>query len=67
MSFLKREKTLAEIEEETEKEQAVNRKLDVELSIAQKKAAIQRLKEAGLTPKSFGGNWKRIFNWIKTH
>lgn len=67
MQLFKKEKTISEIEEETEKEQAVNRKLDLELSIAQKQAAIKRLKEHGLTPKDFGGNFKRIWNWLKTH
>lgn len=68
MSILsKKEKTISEIEEETEKAQAENKKLDVELSIAQKQAAMQRLKEKGLSPKDFGNRWSRIINWLRTH
>ena len=56
--FISRQPTLEEAQEK-------NAKLDVELSIAEKQAAIAKLKEAGLTPKSFGGNWRAILNWLR--
>jgi hypothetical protein len=39
----------------------------VELSIAQKRAAIAKLKANGLTPKSFGNSWANIRAWLKSH
>ncbi len=55
-------KSLSELEEEDET-------ATVELSIAQKRTAIARLKENGLTPKHFGNppDWRRIWNWLKAH
>lgn len=53
----KKEKTLAELEEEDER-------LNTELSVSQKKYAIARLKEKGLKPSHFGGDWKRIMNFL---
>jgi hypothetical protein len=55
-----RKRTLEEV-------QAENERLDVELSVEQKRAAIKKLKENGLTPKSFGGSWQSIIKWLKTH
>ena len=55
-----KKKTVDELQ--TENEQA-----DLELSLTQKRAAIEKLKQAGLTPKSFGGRWKEIRNWLRTH
>ena len=52
--FGKSEKTLAEIEEETEKTQAENELAGTQLSLAQKRVAIAELKKRGLTPKHFG-------------
>lgn len=60
MGFLKSEKSLTDLEEE-------NEKLEVELSVAQKRSAIAQLKERGLTPKHFGFNWKHILSWLKEH
>ncbi len=42
-------------------------RLSTELSIEQKRAAIKRLKAAGLTAKSFGFDWNAILRWIKSH
>lgn len=60
--FFKKEKTLSELEEEDEK-------LEVELSVTQKRQAIAELKKRGLKPKHFGNppDFKRIWNWLKTH
>jgi len=51
-------RTLEEAQEE-------NERLDVELSVAQKRAAIAKLKENGLSGKSFGWNWRAIWAWFK--
>lgn len=59
-SLWSKEKTLEELQEEDEKS-------GVELSIEQKKAALKKLKENNLSGKSFGWNWKSIWNWFKTH
>ena len=58
--FLNRQRTLEEL-------QADNERAEVELSVAQKRAAIAKLKENGLTGKSFGWDWKRIWVWFKNH
>ncbi len=60
MPLFKRKRTLEEAQEEDER-------LNVDLSIEQKRAAIKRLKEAGLTGKSFGWNWSAIKEWLRTH
>ncbi len=60
MQWLKKEKSLEELEEE-------NERVSQELSLAQKQAAIKRLKQAGLTPKSFGNRWSAILAWLKSH
>ena len=44
-----------------------NEQLEVQLSIEQKKAAIRKLKQNGLTTRSFGDNWAAIRNWLRTH
>lgn len=56
-SPFQREPTLEEAQEK-------DARLDVELSIAQKQAALKKLKEAGLSPKSFG-SWRAIIKWLK--
>ena len=60
MPFWKPSRTLEESQED-------NERLEVELSIEQKRAAIKKLKESGLTPKSFGGSWRSILAWLRTH
>lgn len=70
--FKGKQKSLSEIEEETEKLEGEDRKAGVELSIAQKKVAISELKKRGLTAKHFGdtalgSTWNRIWSWLKTH
>lgn len=64
--FGKKEVTLAEIEEETEKKQAENELAGTEVSLAQKRVAIAELKKKGLSPKHFGGDWGRIWAWLKS-
>jgi hypothetical protein len=62
--FLKREKSIEEIEESTEKNEVENRNLDSEISILQKRIAIKKLKEQGLSPSAFSWDWKRILNYL---
>ena len=57
--FLQRKKTLDESQEE-------NERLDMELSITQKRVAIAKLKEAGLKKEDFG-SWRAIWRWVKEH
>jgi hypothetical protein len=49
-----------------EEAQQENEQLEVEYSIEQKKAAIRKLKQAGVDPKSLG-TWSRVFQWLKSH
>jgi monomeric isocitrate dehydrogenase len=63
--FLQRKKSMEELEEE-------NEYMDVQLSIAQKKAAIRQLQAKGgqisdFKEKGKGINFKKIIEWIKTH
>lgn len=67
MPFWKSKPSLVELEEETEHLEAENKKTSVELSVAQKREAIARLKERGLAPKHFGFDFKRIVSWLKEH
>ena len=69
MTFLfnKRQKSLSEIEESSDKLNAEDEQLGTQLSIAQKRAAIAKLKERGLTPKHFNFDYKKIIQWIRTH
>lgn len=65
-------KSLAEIEEDSERLEGENRNVGIRLSIAQKKIAIAELKKRGLTPKHFGdtalgSTWSKIWSWLKTH
>jgi len=54
-----RKKTLSEIQEETEYK-------DAEISLAQKKAILKKLKENNLSLSSFG-TWRNAWEWFKTH
>ena len=63
----KQPKSLSEVEQDTEKLSAENENLGTQLSIAQKKVAIAKLKQAGLTPKHFNFDWSKILQWLKTH
>lgn len=65
-------KSAQEIDEETERLEAEDRKAGVELSLAEKRAAAKMLSERGLSPSHFGntgeeGTWQRILKWLKTH
>ena len=49
-----------------EEAQEENEKLDIELSIQQKRVAIAKLKEAGLSKENFS-SWRSLWHWYKTH
>lgn len=54
-------KTVTELQEE-------NEEAELELSIAQKRAAQAKLTAAGLDRnKDFGGSWRSVIQWLKTH
>lgn len=70
--LFQKSRSLSEVEEETEREQAEDGLLGTKLSIAQKRVAIAELKKRGLTPKHFGdtalgSTWNRVWSWLKTH
>lgn len=67
MGLLKPEKSLAELEEESELLEAKNRKAGLEYSLVEKKAMATKLKkEYGLSPSHFA-NWEAVWRWLKTH
>ncbi len=66
LGFGEKQKTIDELEEETENLEAQNRRADGEMTLLQKKVAIARLKEQGLSPKHFP-DWASIKQWLKTH
>ena len=65
--MFRREKSMSELEDETERLEVENKKVGAELSLAEKKKAIADLKERGLTPKHFAFDWQKIKEWIRTH
>ena len=67
MTLFKRQKSLSEMEEATERLDAENEQLGTQLSIASKRAAIAKLKERGLSPSHFNFDYKKIIAWLKTH
>ena len=72
LPFFKREKTIDEMESETEELEAANREKDQELSLEEKKYAIAQLKARGLKVNQFSGqSWderiKRAAVWLKSH
>lgn len=67
LDSFKPKKSIDELEEETERLDAEDREVEKELSIAEKRVAIARLKESGLTPGHFNFDWKKILAWIKAH
>ncbi len=68
----KKEKSIEELEEETENLEAENRKVDQELSLEKKKVIIEQLKQRGLQIKHFSGDslndkFKSAISWLKQH
>ena len=67
-----RPKSTQEIEEETERLEAEDRKAGLELSIKQKRVATKMLAQRGMKPSHFGdtgdeSTWQRAWQWLKTH
>jgi len=54
-----RRKTKEELQEDDER-------LDIELSVAQKRAALKKAKEYGVSRSNFG-SWREFWHWFKTH
>jgi hypothetical protein len=70
--FKPKQKSIDELEEETENLEAANREKDQELSYEQKKLAIAELKARGLKVSQFSGNtledkFKSAVRWIRSH
>lgn len=68
----KKEKSIDELEEETENLEAENRKVDQEVSLEEKKLIIAKLKQRGLELNHFSGasiedKVKNAIAWLKTH
>jgi len=58
--FIQREKTYEELQAEKER-------LDVEISVLERRRIAKKLRENGLTLKSFGNNIKEALQWLKNH
>ena len=59
--FAKEPKTISELQEE-------NERTELQLSIAQKKAMMDKLHANGLSlKKDFGGSIKAVIEWMKHH
>ncbi|KKN79345.1 hypothetical protein LCGC14_0341270 [marine sediment metagenome] len=67
MALFKKEKSLNEMEEDTERLESEDKRLDAELSISQKRVAIAKLRERGLKPKHFNFDFKKIIKFLKSH
>jgi hypothetical protein len=63
--FKPSEPSLEELQEREETLRVKARTKDLELTIAQKEAALKKLREAGLSGASFGWNWSSIKNWVR--
>ena len=67
MPVFRRGKTLIELEDETEHLETEDKRLDAEMSIAQKRVAIAQLRKRGLKPSHFNFEWRRIWSWLKVN
>jgi phage gp16-like protein len=72
LPFMNKEKTIDEMEEETERLEAKNREAEQELSYEQKQVAIAELKARGLKVSQFSGDsitdkFRNAIKWIKAH
>lgn len=72
LPFMNKEKTIDEMEEETELLEAKNREAEQELSYEQKQVAIAELKARGLKVSQFSGDsltekFRNAIKWIKAH
>jgi hypothetical protein len=59
------ESSLEELQETQEKLQVKAKNADLELTVAQKQYALQKLREAGLSKSSVGGTWSSVKSWLK--
>lgn len=59
MPFWRQDRSVEELEEETERTSA-------ELTLEQKKIILAKLRQENLSlQKSFGGSWRAAWNWVK--
>ncbi len=66
MGIFAKEPTLEELQETTERNAEKVRNAQLELTLAEKRFALQKLKDAGLSSNSFG-SWREIWRWVKGH
>lgn len=66
LPFLKKKKSIEELEEETERARAENTLADEEVSLAQKREIQAQLKARGLNRNNFS-SWQRAWQWLRTH
>jgi hypothetical protein len=64
--FLKRQKTVQELEDEIRRKQLVKQDGELDFTIEQKREMLRRLKEHGVSKKSFG-SYRGIWEWLKKH
>ena len=72
LKYIKPQKPLDELEEETERLEVEDKKAELEYSVAQKRYMRKQLELRGRKVSSFGDTndswtWKKIVNWLKTH
>lgn len=58
---------LESLQMEREKLEVRAKNADLELSVAEKKYALQKLKEQGLSKNDVGGTWSGVRRWLKEH
>ena len=63
----KTEDDLEALESEEQRLQVRARNKQLELTIAEKNAALKKLKDAGLSGGAFGWDWSRIESWVRGH
>jgi predicted transcriptional regulator len=59
------EPTLEELQESNERLKIQVQNKQLELTKAQKEAALKKLREAGLSGKDFSWNWDSIKRWVR--
>ncbi len=67
MDFFIRKKTDEELRDEIEHKRLENEQAELEMSLAQKREIIAKLKPNGLSLANFGNNLKAARLWLRTH
>ncbi len=63
LPFIGKRQTLEDATEENERLKVQAENEDLKFTIAQRQAMAQKLKDAGLTKKSFG-SWTAVWRWL---